>query len=239
MKSFKPLFIVITAITIIVLAVLYLNSLNKNKYLSHNIKALMDTVQVYELKNNELLYAKQSIIAEKSEIENYLDISKAEITELEKKLKSNLATISKLKSKVRIDTVYCTDSVFIHDSIIVIKFVYADEWISLNGSTSFDNSLRYDLDKLLGSANTRIDNILIDVPLKIGYTEDYQIFATSSNPYISFSSIESGILKDPNKPKRFNLGVQVSLISLQYDLIQKRIGVGPSVGAGLSFGWSF
>lgn len=165
-----------------------------------NIKALTDTLHTYELKNGELMYEKQGYIAEKKELEEYIGIKEKEVKEIEKKLKSALATIAKLQAQVRIDTIHTVDSVeVLPDSTYNCHFEYKDDWLKLNGVTNVK------LDPF--NTHTIINNIGMEVPLKVGTTKDDKWFVTSENPYVQFTSVE-GVNTEKAKPKRWCIGIQ-------------------------------
>ena len=165
-----------------------------------NIKALTDTLHTYELKNGELLYEKQGFIAEKKELEEYIGIKEKEVKEIEKKLKSALATIAKLQAQVRIDTIHTVDSVeVLPDSTYNCHFEYKDNWLALDGVTNIK------LDPF--NTHTIINNIGMEVPLKVGTTKDNKWFVTSENPYVQFTRVE-GVNIEKAKPKRWCIGIQ-------------------------------
>lgn len=175
----------------------------KNHKLETNIEALTDSVHVYQLKNGELMYEKQGFILEKAELEKYLDISKKEVKDLEKKLGSALATIAKLEGQVKIDTLVMKDSVVIKpDSTIDIFFDYNDRWLTLDGTTNYCPRDNF--------AITTMNCIRMQVPLKVGTSKDDKWFVTSENPYVQFTSIEGANI-DKSKPKRHSIGVNVGL----------------------------
>lgn len=202
-----------------------------------NIKALTDTIHTYKLKNGTLLYEKQGFIAEKKELEQYIDIKEKEIKEIEKKLNSSLATIAKLKAQVRVDTIHTIDSVYITtDSIYHNNFKYDDRWLSLEGTNTF----RLDPFKI----HTTINNISLEVPLKIGTTKDDRWFVTSDNPYVQFTNIEGANI-EKSRPKRWSISIQgglglvggVGLVGTQFNNIStSNTGAGWFVGAGGFFG---
>jgi hypothetical protein len=70
--------------------------------------------------------------------------------------------------------------------------------------------------------------------LTIGLTNDYQIFATTPNPYIIFTDIEGSVIENsvlkPRK-KRFSWGVQFGFGTM-YDIIDKDLSIGPYGGLG-------
>lgn len=177
-----------------------------------NIKALTDTLHTYELKNGELLYEKQGFVVEKKELEKHIGIKEKEVKEIEKKLKSALATIAKLQAQVRIDTIHTVDSVeVLPDSTYNYHFEYKDNWMALDGVT---NVKLYPF-----NTHTIINNIGIEVPLKLGTTKDDKWFVTSENPYVQFTSVEGANIEKA-KPKRWSIGIQG--------------GVGAVLGYGIS-----
>ena len=205
--------ILLIVFSCIIVALLMSTTCTKQKLdiANNNIAALTDTVHTYQLKNGELMYEKQGYILEKEELEKYLEISKGEVKDLEKKLGSALATISKLKGQIRVDTIVTHDSIYLdQDSVYHNKFKYEDKWLALNGISTFSFNPF--------SAKTTINNISMDVPLKVGMSTDNKWFVTSENPYVNFTSVEGANLAPSNK-KRFTLGVHV--------------GVGPSFGYGI------
>lgn len=176
----------------------------------NNITALTDTISMYKLKNGDLLYEKQGYIAKKCELEKYIGVCESDIKELEKKLGSALYTISKLEANAHIDTIHMVDSVYIIDNDEVHNnFSYSDDWLTLSGTTVYKNCI----------FDTRLNSVNMSVPLKIGMTEDQHWFVTTSNPYISFSTIEGANIHE-SKPRRWSVGLQ--------------FGIGLNAGYGIS-----
>ena len=99
-KHIKDLLILLFALIACVFLFSTCSKMKENKYLENNIKALVDTVQVVELRNGNLMYENQLLILEKNELQKYMDVSKAEIRDLERKLNSQLAYINKLKADI-------------------------------------------------------------------------------------------------------------------------------------------
>lgn len=205
--------LIILGVLCLVLIVVTTCQHKHNTILENNIAALNDTVHTYQLKNGELMYEKQGYILEKQELEKYLDISKKEVRELEKKLGSALATISKLQTQVRVDTLQMTDTLIIEpDSTYTNHFYYSDNWLNLNGLSKIT------LNPLIVS--TKINHIAIDANLKVGLSKDNKWFATSDNPYLRFTQIEGANLAAPQQ-NRWSLSLQ--------------LGVGGFVGWGACF----
>ena len=213
---------------------------NKLDIAENNLKALNDTLNTYVLKNSELMYEKQGFIAEKAQLEQYIGVKEQEVKEIEKKLKSALATIAKLRAEVNIDTIHTVDSVTVlPDSTYRCHFNYGDRWLLLNGVTSVH------LDPF--NSHTIINNINMEVPLKVGTTKDNQWFVTSENPYVQITSIEGANLEKA-KPKRWSFGIHgglglvggVGLVGTQFKgITTSNTGAGWFVGAGGYIGFGF
>jgi hypothetical protein len=200
----------------------------------NNIKALTDTVNVYSLKNQNLLYEKQGYILDKQDLEKYIDIKEKEIKEIEKKLDSSIETIAKLKGQVSIDTIQVIDSVYIKDDVLYNEFSYKDDWVFISGITTYENEL----------FNTTLNTISMDIPLKVGTTKDNQWFVTSENPYVNFTSIEGANI-EKSKPKRWSVTAGVGVgavggwgISGASDGFVRDgwiVGIGFYAGVGISY----
>jgi len=231
LENWSKLLVIVLVIVCIILLMSQCSTSRKNDNLKNNIKSLTDSVQVLELKNGDLVYAKQTLILEKNELEEYLGISKKERKELEKKLDASLALISQLSGQVRIDTLLMKDSIYISEDTVKVYFKYDDRWVALNGNTVVVDS----------TASTTINEIQMDVPLTMGLTDDYKVFVESGNPYIKFTDINSAAIEGSVVKKKktyWNVGAQVG-IGAQYGLIHKQLDLGPYVGVGIAFGWDF
>lgn len=224
-------------ITIIVEAILFIGiifGINscKNEQIdiaNHNLETSLDSLRIYKLKNNELLYEKKSYILEKSELSNVIDINKKEINELEKKLKNKIAYISAIESMIGIkDTIYITnDTIIYNDEGFISPFAYTSEWINLNGKIIKDNNI----------INTSIDNIYIPVPLQVGLTDSYNIFIKSKNPLLTITDIEGSVIAGSNinpKQKRFGHGISLG-VGVGYGLIHNKIDIVVYGGYGFYF----
>lgn len=201
----------------------------------NNISALTDTISTYKLKNGELLYEKQGYIAEKEQLSTFIGVQECEIKELEKKLCSAVSTIAKLKQEVKVDTLKLIDSVYIYDEYEVRNnFSFSDNWLSLSGTTIYKDC----------KFSTTLNNLTMDVPLKIGTTKDNSWFVTTENPYVSFSSIDGASIEKA-KPKRFSLSIHAGAgLSYGYGMSGSEDGIvrsgwffGPAlhVGVGVSY----
>lgn len=199
-----------------------------------NLKAARGHIEQVELKNGELLTARDSYIATINDLEDLLDISKQEIKDIQRQLDSKVAYISKIESEVRVEYIET-----VRDSIIYINsdpniatstFRYNDKWVDLIGRNDFTFGEKF-------SYNTTIESLSMEVPLNVGLTNDYQIFVKTPNPYVSFSNIDGAVIDNsvlrPRK-KRFNWGLQMGFGAM-YDVMNKNIAVGPYAGVGAEF----
>lgn len=229
-KHWKDCLLVLLLIVIVALGIYISYSVNRVSIAENNIIALRDTIETYNLKNGELMNEKQLLILEKDELEKYVGISNDYIKDVEKKLNSSISYIAKLEASVKVDTLFIVDSVYVTDDTISATFRYDDEWIIIDGETSIIDTTY---------AETNVNCIEVNAPLKIGITENNQFFVSTDNPYINISSIDgSGIVTNKTKTKRWNVGVQAG-IGFQYGMINKHLDIGPYIGVGISYGFSF
>ena len=199
-KNWKNILLAVFGFIIIVLLMSTTCTSQKLDKAENNLTALTDSLHTYKMKNGELMYEKQGFIAEKKELEEYIGVKEKEVKEIEKKLKSALATIAKLRAEVNVDTIHTIDSVeVLPDSTYQCHFNYNDRWLSLNGITSVH------LNPF--NSHTIINNINMEVPIKVGTTKDNKWFVTSENPNVIFTSVEGANLEKA-KPKRFTIGIQ-------------------------------
>lgn len=233
-KNWKDMLLII----LVILAISFIMSTSCTKQkldiAENNISALTDTLSVYKLKNGELLYEKQGYIAEKEQLSTFIGVQESEIKELEKKLGSAVSTIVKLKQEVKVDTIKLVDSVYVYDDEIRNDFSFLDNWLSLSGTTIYKDY----------KFSTTLNNLSMDVPLKVGTTKDNTWFVTTDNPYVIFSSIEGASIEKV-KPKRFSLSIHAGLgLSYGYGISGSADGIvrsgwffGPAlhVGAGVSY----
>lgn len=224
----KDIAIVILVIICVILLFSTTCTSQKNHIYKNNIDALRDSVHTEQLKNGELMSSKQMLILEKKQVEDYLGIANKELKDMEKKLQSKIAYIAKLEGQIRVDTVKLVDSVYIKDSTYYAQWTFKDRWLDLQGITQFRD----------GTSVSQLNNLSMDAPLKLGITDDNQVFVTSSNPYVGFSSIDGAALNQPTKKYYWNIGFQLGF-GVQYDLHSNAFGYGPYFGVGGSWGWCF
>ena len=193
-----------------------------------NWKAAMDTVEYYQLKNGDLLAERETFIASEAEARALLDMSNAELKDIKKQLGSALATITKLKGHVRVDSIYIeSEPTYVTADSISIPFSFKDEWMALNGRTDYYS----------GKGHTNIFNISMDTPLTVGLAKNGKYFVTTPNPHLHITDITS-VVSDKVVPKKQHWGIGVSVgPSVGYDFHHKDIyyGIGGSIGVIYKF----
>ena len=198
--------------------------------LEHNVSAYRDTIEYVEAKNGELISIKESLILSEAEAREELELTKAEVKDLKKKLNSDIAYIAKLESQIGIkDTVWMKpDTVFVKDGVSVKKFNWMDNWTSINASVQGSS---------IADSRLGISNIKMNVPLELGLTDDYQFWGKSENPYVMFTDINSAVINNSSvkqKEKRFHHGIYVGF-GFQYGLFGKQWDFGPQGGYGFMY----
>lgn len=197
-----------------------------------NLLAFRGKLEQVELKNGELLASRDSYIATINDLEELLNVTKQEARDIQRQLDSKIAYIAKLEQNTKIEYIEVVkDSIIYVDNStqkLIASFHYNDNWLSFNGENEF--TLGSDFD-----CKTTLRNIQMNTPLTVGLTNDYQIFVTTTNPYVSFSSIEGAVIDKsivrPRK-KRFGWGLQIG-VGAMYDVLDKDIAVGPYGGLGV------
>ena len=207
----------------------YNNKLNDSE---QNIKAMRGRVEQVELQNSQLLASRDSYIATINDLEELLNVTKKEVRAIQQQLDSKIAYISKIEQNIKVEYIEVVkDSiVYVTNNKLIATFHYQDNWLSFNGENEFEFGDSTDY-------KTSICNININAPLTVGLTDDYKIFITTPNPYVSFSSIEGAVLDNSiikPKKKRFNWGIQLG-VGAMYDIIKKDVAVGPYGGIGGEF----
>ena len=225
----------IGAIIVLVLALGFTWAQNSNlqktnKKWVHNYETLRDSMELVTTKNGEILFENNSLIIQKNELENALNISKKQVKDYEKTLGSKLAYISKLEAKLEIkDTVVVEKEKIIHDTLTNSYLMsYCDDWFKFDERFSLENPKEPRFD---------IYNINMNVPLKVGLTDDYTIFVTSPNPYFSATDIEGAVIDGSRfapKKSHWTFGFYAGW-GLGYGIINKQLDTGPQAGVGIGF----
>lgn len=204
---------------------------NKVDVLENNIIAYKDSLKTVSSKNGELMSYKQTLILDNEAMRNELGITKNEVKELEKQLDSKIAQINRLNSKLELkDTVYMkSDTVYMSsDSITTKIFKWSDEWTSLTADIT---------GKSIFDSNLSLYNVSMKVPIELGITNDYKIWAKSTNPNVIIEDITSVTLYGSNvypKKKRFHHGISLGF-GINYGILSKQIDFGPSLIYGFTY----
>ena len=196
--------------------------------LDRNLSASRDKVAELTLENGNLLADKEAYIIKEKELQEVLDITKAEKKDIEKKLDEKIAYITEIESNVKVDTLEIKDTVTIIDSSAInIKFNYKDDWLNFSGGTYYKN----------GKSRTSIFDINMNTPLRVGLTDNYTIFVESENPYLNITAIEGAVIDGSNlhkKRQRWNLSLHAGM-GVHYGLFGMKVDVGPYIGTGVSY----
>lgn len=196
--------------------------------LDRNLSASKDKVAELTLENGNLLADKEAYIIKEKELQEVLDITKAEKKDIEKKLDEKIAYIAEIESNVKVDTLEIKDTVTIIDSSAInIKFNYKDDWLNFSGGTYYKN----------GKSRTSIFDINMNTPLRVGLTDNYTIFVESENPYLNITAIEGAVIDGSNlhkKRQRWNLSLHAGM-GVHYGLFGMKVDVGPYIGTGVSY----
>lgn len=229
----KTIFIIIETIVLIsVIFFGYRYFSEKVDISDQNLKAAKGEVTVLKGQNDELIYTRDSYILKEKDLEEQLGITKSELKTLKKKLDSSIAYISKLEAEILVkDVVMEKDTIiYINNNYSVIPFKYSDKWLNFKGK----NDLTFD-NNVLNDVKTTITEMSLSADLKVGLTDNNQIFVETDNPYIKFNSIEGAYLNKEVaqvRKVRFSYGLQLG-IGVNYGLINKKLDIGPYAGAGI------
>lgn len=228
------LWLVVEAIVFIaIIAGVYSYMSNKLDKTEQNLTVAEGQLHEVQLKNGELISVRDSHIATINDLEKLLGVTKSEAKDLQKKLDSKIAYISNIESQVKIEYIETVrDSIVYVDSTknhIISRFYYNDQWLSFTGENNIWLN-PYD-------CNTVLNNIKMEVPLTIGLTNDYQVFAKSDNPYVQFTNIDGVVIDEEKlrpKKRKINWGFQIGFGAM-YDILHSQMTIGPYGGVGVEF----
>lgn len=228
------LWLVVEAIVFIaIIAGVYGYMSNKLDKTEQNLIVAEGQLHEVQLKNGELISVRDSHIATINDLEKLLGVTKSEAKDLQKKLDSKIAYISNIESQVKIEYIETVrDSIVYVDSTknhIISRFYYNDQWLSFAGENDIWLN-PYD-------CNTVLNNIKMEVPLTIGLTNDYQVFAKSDNPYVQFTNIDGVVIDEEKlrpKKRKINWGFQIGFGAM-YDILHSQMTIGPYGGVGIEF----
>lgn len=223
----------IVAILFILLSLMIGIIIRKNNNITiieNNLSAATEKIEVLKTTNGDLLAKNRSYITTINSLEDYINISKKEVKDLQKTLDDKILYISELETLINIKPTEVHDTTVVYkDSTFNFTFNFSDKWYKLIGNSSFDYN----------RVKTEINTLYVNVPLRVGLTDDWKIFVTTQNPYVVFDNIEGALLDKEvylKQQKKKRLGISISLgIYTGYDLFDKSIYIGPGVGCGISY----
>ena len=219
--------IVVLIITVIIFSKSCQSQHQENQILQNNITALLDSITYYEDKSNNIVAQKTILLGEVKDLKNINSSLYKELTDMKSKNADLVAKIDGLISMPKRDTIFIYDKDSINiENEIKQKFYFSDEYRLLTGNIIFkENTIGLNIDT---------DEVYFDYTIAI---EDEILKIKSNNPYVKYNNIVS-IKKPKEKPKRWNVGFQVGL-GFSYDLLHQNFSIGPYIGAGISYGFSF
>lgn len=230
LKKYWSYIVIAILIVIIILSMnTCVNYKNDYKTYKHNLEISNDSVKSMKLKNGELLSYNNSLVIERKELEDQLNITKKELKDIEKKLDASVIYISKIESNTRIDSVIIENVIIERDTnTIVYEFGTSD---SIYYIISGKNTLKNGKDLI-----TMIDSIRMDIPLKVGLDYEKKIFVTTQNPYVNITSIEGAVIdkKYFNNKKKWSLSIHAGF-GVQYGLVRRNFDFGPVVSLGINY----
>ena len=223
----------IVAVLIVLLGLMIGIIIRKNNNITiieNNLNAATEKIEVLKTANGDLLAKTRSYVTTISDLEDYINISKKEIKDLQKALDDKILYIGELETLIDIKPTEVHDTTVVYkDSTFNFTFNFRDKWYELIGNSSFDYN----------RVKTEINTLYVNVPLRVGLTDDWKIFVTTPNPYVVFNDIEGALLdKDvylkQQKKKKWGISISVGMYA-GYDLVGKNIYVGPGAGCGISY----
>lgn len=236
---FKKLFnwptitvISIMTVVIVILSVVIAKINDSRSIIDQNFRAAKDSLRIERLSNGELIASRDSYVAKVKNLEDYIDVTDAELKAIRKNLDDNVAYIGKLETLIEIKDklLECRDTIVIVDSSTVrAKWSFGDEWYTVKGFTDVKGR----------ESRSTLEKFAVRTPLKVGVSENYRIFVTSPNPYLSITELEGAVLDEDiflkkRKKQRFTFSLQAGYY-VGYDLVDKGVFTGPGAGIGVSF----
>ena len=223
-KYWREVVLILLLISTLTLITTNYNSNNEKMRWEDNYYTAIDSVNVIQTRNNELIYERDNFKLNYEELDK---ASKQKIRQLENELDKQIKYISELNGNIKVDTLIIKDSVYTKDGVTNIQFKYNDEWFELSGTTLLDKD-----------TTTTINNLYMNVPLVLGLTQDgnkSSIFVNTNNPYVTFSNIEGAELSNtPQSFKHWRWNVQFGF-DFQYGILNKTLDNTPYIETGLEY----
>lgn len=191
-----------------------------------NIDAYQTELSQLKTQNDELIVFNNTYKLKINELDKELGISKQEVKDIQNLLNDKIAYIAHIESQINVDTIHTVTYIENKDSLVKLNFGWEDKWLDLKGKVYYN--------PLEDISNIYISKLKINMPLIVGITDDYKIFAKTDNPYIKITALE-GAEVDRNMFQRkwdWNWTFQAG-IGLTYGLVNRQIDLGPTVSWGL------
>lgn len=242
-KTYKyPIIIIGVLILIIIGMGIGLYALNNRKVIiKQNLDAAMDTLKVERLKNGELMASKESYVTKIKDLEDYIGVTEKEMKAIKHQLNDEIMYVGKLEALIELknEALESKDTVVIIDSSrIQAPWKFSDgKWYSVAGKTVINGK----------NAVSSLDSLSMNLSLKVGLTDDWRIFVTSKNPYLTVGELEGAILDEnyylkKRKKQKFTLSANIGVQGGYYvgfDIKDKELYRGPGVGIGVGLGLSY
>lgn len=193
----------------------------------NNIVALCDSIEYWQNKNGELIAEKTILDGEIDDLKFVNSEMYNDLTAMKQKNAELAAKIEGYIENPKVDTLwqYSKDTLYIAKDIIQ-PFEFKNDFRLLSGNITLSQNT-------IG-LNITNDLVYFDYTLAIN---DGIVSIKSDNPYVRYNNI-SGIQLPKAKPKRWNIGIQGGL-GFNFDLVSQRVGLGPYLGFGVSYGFGF
>lgn len=258
MKQHKIEYISIIILVIFIISFAYslfrIKNFNEVFY-KNNINALTDSIEIYKLKNGELLYEKTALVTTNKHIKEENEILYKEI----KNIKDKLLTAEYYQGTIIHDTIYT--NIYLSDSTIsgnIKEYIY--NW---SYDTIYDTSNYYKINGICAidlnkNNNVLLKNVIINkneigVSFVTGIKEDKkskfpEIYFKTNYPNFTITQMngavfdprESATIKKFFPPKRWGISIYAGY-GLYYDINKSTLGYGFNAGIGMSydiFQWS-
>ena len=206
-----------------------------------NMRAMKDTIHLVKNKVGELEAVKSSYVSKLADLEKIHNV-------LYKEIKKEKGTTNALiKSSVSINNnIIVSNELKRYSDGLTYGLEFSNVKVDSGMTWSIKGISKFKFDKMeIIPGTTEILQNEIKLKIVLGFKTanngDYEVFARSASPNISFDSLD-GVLLIPKKPdpllnpaskkKRFGIGVQLGYGA---NMVNKQVFVGPFVGIGISY----
>lgn len=180
---------------------------------NHNLIAMVDSVDYYKGKNDEL-------VAEKTLLTGDIDVLKTANADLYKQIES--MKVKKPEQVVYVETIIeneVRDTTYVRETVdSIYNFDFSNEWRDLSGNIEIDTNNV--------SLNILKDYTYFNASIAI---KNGRAYVTSDNPYLKVTNMD-GFTLPKQKNKRLGFG---PYIGLEYDFEKRKVC--PSIGVSISW----